>query len=733
MMLYWTRMSPSPRVKEQAVSDDLVRELRDVITPVPERVPSTASLEAYEIPPLVRPIPESISMPEVQLDAHPFLADDPYIRRSVMVHAAPPRSWWSGLLSLTPWLFGAGCIVAGLLYVSEYGLHMKSKVIQQGSAAVGHMVAAKDQLERLNWSGAHDRFELAKSGFAQASSQLGILGPSVTGFLARIPGLHGLRSGEDILHAGQLLAEAGSALADAVSPLTKTSPAAIGTIAIIPADRLTTLANALTAASGKITEAQHLLADVRSADIPNDMQEQFHLFTDRLPEMQELVRNSSDAITFLRRFSGSDRPRRYLVLFQNSSELRPTGGFPGSYGLLTMENGVIKDWRADDIYNPDGQLHDLVIPPTQLQHITPGWGMRDANWFADFPLSARKIMEFWQRDGGAAVDGVLAIRPSVLASILKVTGPVSLPTYGTVLTSENVLVMLQQEVEENRDTGQPKQVIADLAPLMLERMASLPADQWFGLLDTFRAFGDRRDILAYFGDEQLESYITKEGWSGAVAQSSGDYLMTVISNIKGAKSDAVTDTSLKLEARMESGTLVHRLTITREHNGGKTPYGFYNKTSYAYVRVLVPKGSTLRGLVGNDHPANHPLMTYAKGTEHDPDVVALEAGSHIDGRWDATIGEESGKTSFGFWMRIEPGTTQAVQLEYAVPAAVSGNPYELFIQRQPGLDLGDVEVTLDKEGFRVTSSSLPLTDWPDSRRLHTRLDTDLHLRVDLAQ
>jgi hypothetical protein len=329
------------------------------------------------------------------------------------------------------------------------------------------------------------------------------------------------------------------------------------------------------------------------------------------------------------------------------------------------------------------------------------------------------------------VDGVISIRPDILAGILKITGPVSLPTYDTVLTADNVLTTLQSEVEDT-NSPQPKQIIKDLAPLMLQRLGSAPASQWAALLGLFKDGLDGRDIMMYFNDAQMQSFASQEGFDGAVKQTNGDYLMVDVSNIKGAKSDAVTDTSIKLESWLQDGAMVHRLTLTRLHNGGTSDFGFYNKPNHSWVRVLVPKGSVLRGIAGNENPAYRPLLNYANVTaQRDADLVALESTYTKDARGVITY-EESGKTGFGFWTSVDPGTTTVVQLEYAVPAQFAASDYKLYVQRQPGLEITDFEFDLQKSSsLHVVSSQPTLTPWPDSWRYHDGLkrDADLSIRL----
>ena len=38
---------------------------------------------------------------------------------------------------------------------------------------------------------------------------------------------------------------------------------------------------------------------------------------------------------------GGPAPSRYLLVFQNPAELRPTGGFPGTMALVTLNQGEL--------------------------------------------------------------------------------------------------------------------------------------------------------------------------------------------------------------------------------------------------------------------------------------------------------------------------------------------------------------------------------------------------------
>ena len=171
---------------------------------------------------------------------------------------------------------------------------------------------------------------------------------------------------------------------------------------------------------------------------------------------------------------GYNGPRKYLFLFENNQEMRPTGGFIGSYGILDIGNGRVKKLFVDDIYNPDGQLKARVIPPAPIQKMSAVWTMHDANWFPDFPTSAEKVAWFYEKTGGPTVDGVIAITPELLQDLLKVTGPIDMPEYGKTIDADNFTEVTQQEVEVDydKDLNQPKKFVADLTPKILDKVMS---------------------------------------------------------------------------------------------------------------------------------------------------------------------------------------------------------------------------------------------------------------------
>lgn len=235
-----------------------------------------------------------------------------------------------------------------------------------------------------------------------------------------------------------------------------------------------------------------------------------------------------------------------------------------------------------------------------------------------------------------------------------------------------------------------------------------------------------------FNNLSLESFVIDKGFGGQVHQGDADYLMAVITNIKGSKTDAVTDTSMAVDTKFENDTAVHTLTITRQHNGGGAKFGFYNKQNPAYVRVLVPDGAELVSVTGNDKPNFTPLINYAKDKSfvRDDNLVKFETSGITNDATGVVTYRESGKTEFGFWLITDAGKSKTVTVQYRVPKALVGKSYSLYIQKQPALKIKDFTFSMQKPDNLTPDASAPLLTQKDSTYSYSGpFDNDLPIKI----
>ncbi|MDP3697516.1 MAG: DUF4012 domain-containing protein [Candidatus Taylorbacteria bacterium] len=631
-------------------------------------------------------------------------------------------------------------VVLGILSIFAYGATLKHELVRDSSLAIENLGKAGDDLKNFDFHSAAGNFRKSYEDFSGASRNLNLAGAGLAGIFADIPGLGKLKSAKDIVEAGKLLAGAGEAMSKAMNALSQTG-------AILnpndgnktkPSRIVGQLKDALALSAKNLGKAKALLAGIDESIIPEDKQETFRDFKDKMPIFEELLSDSQEYVDFLEGIIGIDESKKYLLLFNNYSELRPTGGFPGTYGVISFSNGGLENFFVDDVYNLDGQLKENIIPPKPLQHITPTLGMRDSAWFIDFPTSARKTMSFFAREAGYGVDGVIALNPDVISHVLDAVGPIKMPEYGMTLTADNFLESIQEEVEYGDNRAQPKRVVVDLAPRLLAKLYSATPEQWIKIFNSWMASLEEKDILFYLDNNGLEEFAVKKGFGGEVKKTEGDYLAVNFSNIKGSKTDAVTDSAVSIDTRFENGKVIHKIILTRNHNGGDHEHGFYNRQNPAYVRLLLPENAEFIGISGNDTPNFKPLVSYfGSGFSEDRDLKLLESTIYHDPSLNIDIYEESGKKGIGFWMITEAGTTKKIEFGYSVPltgptCVNTGRTceYSFYFQKQPGLDWKSFKFSINGSGGQSVIDSSPVFNQiGDLYMLDVELKKDLEIKL----
>jgi len=438
------------------------------------------------------------------------------------------------------------------------------------------------------------------------------------------------------------------------------------------------------------------LKSVNTDDIPVAQRQKFSELDSQLPEINSYLNGFLANDTIFTDVLGGNGERKYLILFQNNQEMRATGGFIGTYGILDINNGQIKNFFMDGIYNPDGQLKDKIVPPVPIQKISAAWSLHDSNWFPNFPTSAEKAEDFYQKDGGPTVDGVITLTPTVLQQLLAITGPIDMPDYGVTIDKDNFITNIEQEVEVNYDKtlNQPKKILSDLAPKLLDKIFSMKnLDDQAKILNVLYGSLNQKQILLYSNNYNIESTISQMGWSGEILNTDKDYLSVINTNINGFKTDGVIDESITHQAQIaDDGSITDTVTVTRHHNGGQTPYDFWNKVNDDYMRVYVPKGSKLISVSGATREFDQPPLDYdSLGFKRDPQVQMEEDSTQVDSASGTRIYEDSGKTVFANWVYVSPQETVQVKYTYLLPFRInlddfqnSVDTYSLLAQKQSG-------------------------------------------------
>ncbi|KAB8288027.1 late cornified envelope protein 3C [Bifidobacterium ramosum] len=152
---------------------------------------------------------------------------------------------------------------------------------------------------------------------------------------------------------------------------------------------------------------------------------------------------------------GNGKARTYLVLVQNNAELRTTGGIPGSWGTLTVNEGKLSIGEFEPA-DPNAIVSQPIITLTadekSLFSEKLGTFQQDINFTPDFPRTAQLASAMWKHLHNQDVDGVISIDPVFLQNLIKATGSMTLPD-GTVLNGDNTAQILLNQTYIDKPSG----------------------------------------------------------------------------------------------------------------------------------------------------------------------------------------------------------------------------------------------------------------------------------------
>ena len=369
--------------------------------------------------------------------------------------------------------------------------------------------------------------------------------------------------------------------------------------------------------------------------------------------------------------------KKYILMFQNNTELRPSGGFMGSFAVATFRDGKLQDLNFEkNIYDLDNRYKDSggsSQVPDELIGETNEWYLRDINWSADFYQTAKLVQSQYEKESGVKTDGTIAIDTSMITDLLKITGPIELKSYEKTISDSNFLSEIQYFVEvdyfdsrQNSAENQPKKILADMMPLLIQKLTKSDGKKVFSV---FQKSIEEKHLLLAFNDSNLEKVSEIIGADCRIENSSQDYLQSVSANIFGMKSSMnvkeTIDQSVKIDPK---GIVNEQLTITRNHTGnGVWPDNDNNNLMMIYL----PFSSKLESVnIVSDSEFPTISKNLADGKSYNSKI-------------------ESGKLKVYYWQTTKVGSKSKSVISYnreqTKMADGDGFDYQITVQKQPGV------------------------------------------------
>ncbi len=369
--------------------------------------------------------------------------------------------------------------------------------------------------------------------------------------------------------------------------------------------------------------------------------------------------------------TGSSGLRRYVVVLQNSQELRPTGGFIEAIGVLTFNGGSLISQDIYSSYQLDARLPGEIKPPLDLTS-TLGetqWWLHDANWFADGSAAGGQVLWFVEKTLQQAPDGVIFINTAGLPKLLRSLGPMEMQVFNEVLTEKNIAERLEFHNElPNQISPDKPEYRQELLRQILNKLTTLSPEQVPTLFSTIHTLLDEKQMVLSLKTVDDQKVFRQLGWTGdltfptcpAAYVANGcvvDGLALVESNIGANRANAYIARQQEHTAVLSRSGVRHerKIQYTNAATTKAWPKGDYR----TYMRAYMP-----------GKPTN--LVVTFDGTTLPSNEVAVR--------------ETEFGTEVAFVVTVPIASTKSLRIQYDENQALTPtSTYVFYENRQAGL------------------------------------------------
>ena len=638
-----------------SIRDDIRPRRRPPVSrPAPVRAPSPPP-----VPPPSRSVPPGVATP-ASSSPHPA------------VPVARPRHRTGGLLLRTALL---AVLVFGLaVQVRGESTVVQGRVQDQVTAAKEALVSAREEFAAGDLLAAEDQLGIAEHSLHQANRSVASLGQQ--GGIPFGPAAGDRAVAVELLDTGERFISTARALTRDIRTIpdgAATAEKGFYSTGHVVLDRLPGIRGHLRSLDREL-ELLTILSERAETSGIASLRDAGEQFSTLVPEAASALGRARDVTAALPDILGDEEFRRYLVWFQNPAELRPTGGFVGTLGVLTLDRGNVKDLSVDSIYDVANQANRVIEddPPDPFLRLArsedPIWSFQNTNWSPDFPSAARRFQRYYEHGGGATTDGVAAITITPIVELLEVLGPIEMPEYGYTFTADNFQTTIQDDqlARSQANDQEPKRILSDFVPVLLGAIGDADEETRAQAMAILARAARNGDLQLYFTREQHQQLLGEAKLTGYLRPAPGRLAM-IDANIGGFKSSRDVETALTREVTVAAdGTVSERLSVTREHTAATDPHDNLN-----YTRFFLPPGSRL---------TVHADWNMQTLTEEEPAA------------WEPVIGG---------WTDVPAYGKRAYSVSYALeqPLDLSAGTMPLSYRAQPGAAVPVRTVVTLPEGY----------------------------------
>ena len=491
------------------------------------------------------------------------------------------------------------------------------------------------------------------------------------------------------MRAARTLAEIGTDLADAGESVTiAVDPEALKVVdGRLPLEEIKTILPKLRKGAAALARANDRLNEVRNGPyLAQPVREALGKIHTQLARANREAQHAAVAAELAPAIFGGQGPRTYLLVVQNNAESRATGGFIGSYGLITAQDGKL---HVGDLLRSGTWNNTLRVLPdvtfgtpddyrTRYTQFDPATTLQNVNLSPDFPSVAQVLMSLAPQAGLTKVDGVLAVDPEGLAALLQLTGPVSVAGWPTEITADNVVqVTLRDAYAAFADTPERVDFLGDVAHVAVDEATSGNLGRPAQIAKVLGAAAHEGHLILAFARPEEQKLAVELGVSGRMDPVRSDAVAVTTSNAGANKIDYYLQRSVRYTVILDPNT-----RATAAHVSGSLDVTLDNTAPAEGLPQIVIGPFDARFYAGE----NRSLVSI-----YTPLRIA---GAQINGKSaKVSPGAERGRRVYSLFTQMPARSTSTVDTKLEGDVILHDGWYDVAVRHQPTLQPDRVHVS----------------------------------------
>lgn len=533
-----------------------------------------------------------------------------------------------------------------LLYRSAQAVQADAKVVSSTASSMKDNLTSGDGETLLNNA---NSFATAASDMHKETSG------ALWGFAANLPVV-----GQDVRNAQQLAGIADDMGAKVLVPMAQSlsgvSMSSLLSNGKVDVDAIQSLVNALSDVSPTISDCSKRASAIKPGSVS-----QVNTYVEKAQQLlstaDEGAQTAEKIAPSLPGLLGANGTRTYLIVAQNNSELRATGGLPGARIPVTVADGEISLGKSTSL----GQGFDVNIDITDEERSllgeAPAIAASWANFTPDFSHAGKYLADGWNQHSDQQVEGVIAIDPVFLQNLLALTGGV-VASDGTAVDGTNAAQVLLSDIYWKYPEGAKQDAMfAEVAGLCFDQlMTSLGSVSLDDLTKLIKQSGEDRRLQVWMADDSEEAVMQELGIAGELDSDPANPVLGVYVN---------DNTWAKMDWYMDLRTTVG--TATKNSDG---------TTTYDVTTTITNRMTEEEAAAAPEYITGGSDMTSGRGDMVSLVIVLGPAGGTVSGLSDrATNGQLEGLDGHYFAVSTMPGETETI--EYQVTTAAGAGALQV--------------------------------------------------------